>query len=93
VPRSDPGGGGLVNRSVALAFADNFVSPCHTADEREMADIAGLVGYALGDDGMLLRGELLDTCTAEEARAAALASADYWAERDAAEEAESEVEV
>jgi hypothetical protein len=45
-----------------------------------------LAGYALGDDGMLFRGELLDTCTAEEAKAAALASANYWAERDAEEE-------
>ena len=45
-----------------------------------------LAGYALGDDGMLFRGELLDTCTAEEAKAAALATADYWAERDAEDE-------
>ena len=47
-----------------------------------------LVGFALGDDGMLFRGELLDTCTAEQAKAAALAVADYWAERDAEDEAE-----
>jgi len=45
-----------------------------------------VAGYALGDDGMLFRGELLDTCTVEEAKAVALANADYWSERDAEDE-------
>ncbi|MGO8747317.1 MAG: hypothetical protein ACLQNE_15130 [Thermoguttaceae bacterium] len=45
-----------------------------------------VAGYALGGDGMLFRGELLDTCTAEEAKAAALAKANYWSERDAEDE-------
>ncbi len=45
-----------------------------------------LVGYALGDDGMLFRGELLDTSTAEKAKATAVAISDYWSEKDADEE-------
>lgn len=46
-----------------------------------------LAGYALGNDGMLFRGELLDDCNADEAKAVALALADYWSERDAEEDA------
>jgi hypothetical protein len=45
-----------------------------------------IAGYALGDDGMLFRGELLDTGTTEEAKAAALENANYWIERDAEDE-------
>jgi hypothetical protein len=45
-----------------------------------------LAGYALGDDGMLFRGELLDTSNADEAKAAAMAISDYFAERDAEDE-------
>ncbi len=37
-----------------------------------------LVGYALGDDGMLFRGELLTGCDGERARQEALALARYW---------------
>lgn len=42
-----------------------------------------IAGYALGDDGMLFRGELLDTGTAEEATTAAVAISDYFSEQDA----------
>ncbi len=45
-----------------------------------------IVGYALGDNGMLFRGELLTACTDEEARATARQLADDWAERDADDE-------
>jgi hypothetical protein len=43
-------------------------------------------GYALGDDGMLFRGELVDTGTAEEAITAAVAISDYFSEQDAEDE-------
>lgn len=46
-----------------------------------------IVGYALADDGMLFRGELVDDCTDNEARDTALRLADEWAERDAEDEA------
>jgi hypothetical protein len=45
-----------------------------------------IVGYALGDDGMLFRGELLVGCDEQRARREALALADYWAEIDAEDE-------
>ena len=41
-----------------------------------------IVGYALGDDGMLFRGELLDNCSAGDARSLAWAIADHLAEMD-----------
>jgi hypothetical protein len=41
-----------------------------------------LVGYALGEHGMLFRGELMAGGTDDEARDAARQSADYWAGRD-----------
>jgi len=47
-----------------------------------------LVGYALGDDGMLFRGELLIGCDEDRARHEALALADYWSEIDAEDEAD-----
>ena len=45
-----------------------------------------IVGYALGDDGMLFRGELLDHCTEDDARRHALILSDNWAEIDAEDE-------
>jgi hypothetical protein len=45
-----------------------------------------IVGYALGDKGMLFRGERLAGHTDEETRAATHQLADYWAERDAEDE-------
>lgn len=47
-----------------------------------------IVGYALGDDGMLFRGELLTHCSEESARHEALELADYWAGIDAEDEAD-----
>ena len=47
-----------------------------------------IVGFALGDDGMLFRGELLTDCDDERARHEALELADYWSEIDAEDEAD-----
>ena len=47
-----------------------------------------VVGYALGDEGMLFRGELLLGCDDERARREALALAEYWAGIDAEDEAD-----
>ena len=47
-----------------------------------------LVGYALGDDGMFFRGELLTGCDEERARHEALALAEYWSGIDAEDEAD-----
>jgi len=45
-----------------------------------------IVGYALGERGMLFRGELLSECTDDEARRAARQIASYFAELDAFDE-------
>ncbi len=45
-----------------------------------------IVGYALGDDGMLFRGELLDNCSEDEASRHALRLSENWAEIDAEDE-------
>jgi hypothetical protein len=45
-----------------------------------------ICGYALGSDGMLFRGELIDNCTEQEARRHALRLSDNWAEVDAEDE-------
>jgi hypothetical protein len=47
-----------------------------------------IVGYALGDDGMLFRGELLTDCDDRRARREALAIAEHWIETDAEDEAD-----
>jgi hypothetical protein len=47
-----------------------------------------LVGYALGDDGMLFRGELLTDCDTDRARQEAIELADYWSQIDAEDEAD-----
>jgi hypothetical protein len=47
-----------------------------------------LVGYALGDDGMLCRGELLTECDEDDARREALTIAEHWSEIDAEDEAD-----
>ena len=52
-----------------------------------------IVGYALGDDGMLFRGELIDNCTDDDARRHALRLSDNWAELDAEDEAAFEAEL
>ena len=46
-----------------------------------------IVGYALGDDGMLFRGELLTDSIDDDARREALDLANYWSEIDADDEA------
>lgn len=50
-----------------------------------------IVGYSLGDDGMLFRGELIDHCTEDEARRHCLMVANNWMELDAEDE-EAELE-
>ena len=45
-----------------------------------------VAGYALGENGMLFRGELHAGCTDGEAQDEARRAARYWAERDAADE-------
>lgn len=45
-----------------------------------------LIGYALGEDGMLFRGELLVGCNEDEARRSARRLADYFAQLDAEDE-------
>ena len=52
-----------------------------------------IVGYALGNDGMLFRGELVDRCTDDEARRHACRLSDEWAEADAEDEAAFETEL
>ena len=47
-----------------------------------------IVGYALGDEGMLFRGELLADCDDERARREAVSLAEYWAGIDAEDEAD-----
>ena len=47
-----------------------------------------LIGYALGDDGMLFRGEFLTDCSDERARHEALALAEYWSQIDQEDEAD-----
>jgi hypothetical protein len=47
-----------------------------------------IVGYALGAEGMLFRGELLLGCDDERARQEAVALAEYWARIDAEDEAD-----
>jgi hypothetical protein len=45
-----------------------------------------IVGYALGDDGMLFRGELIDNCTEDEARHHCTMVANNWMEVDQMDE-------
>jgi hypothetical protein len=45
-----------------------------------------VVGYALGDEGMLFRGELLDEADEDDARRSALHISDQFAELDAEDE-------
>lgn len=47
-----------------------------------------VVGFALGRNGMLFRGELLTDCDDQRARQEALAVAEHWSEIDAEDEAE-----
>jgi hypothetical protein len=51
-----------------------------------------LVGYGLGDDGMLFRGELIDGCDEDDARRHAIMLSQNWAEVDQMDEEEAELE-
>jgi hypothetical protein len=48
-----------------------------------------VVGYALGERGMLFRGELLSNCTENDARRAARQIAEHFADLDAQDEFEA----
>lgn len=50
-----------------------------------------IVGYALGDDGCLFRGELLHHASEKDARRAALDLAELFAELDSEDEIDSEI--
>ena len=50
-----------------------------------------IVGYALGDDGMLFRGELIDGCDDDDARHHAIMLSQNWAEADQMDEEEAEL--
>lgn len=52
-----------------------------------------IVGYALGENGMLFRGELIDDCTDEEARRQAAYLAEFFSDIDAADEEAFQTEV
>ena len=52
-----------------------------------------IVGYSLGDDGMLFRGELIDGCSEDQARQHCTMVADNWMELDQMEEEAELVEV
>jgi hypothetical protein len=45
-----------------------------------------IVGYALGDNGMLFRGELLTDCDSDRAHHEAFTLADYWSGIDTEDE-------
>ena len=47
-----------------------------------------VIGYALGNDGMLFRGELRIDCDEDRARHEAVALAEYWSEIDTEDEAD-----
>jgi hypothetical protein len=47
-----------------------------------------IVGYGLGDEGMLFRGELLIDCDDDRARHEAVTLAEYWSQIDAEDEAD-----
>lgn len=45
-----------------------------------------IIGYALGENGMLFRGELIDDCTDDEARRQAAYLAEFFGDLDAEDE-------
>ena len=48
-----------------------------------------IAGYALAEDGMLFRGELVTGCSLEQARRAAVRIADHFSELDAEDDEEA----
>ena len=53
-----------------------------------LTDRRFVVGFALGDDGMLFRGELLTDCDDDRARREAVTLAELWSQIDADDEAD-----
>ena len=53
-----------------------------------LTQVRFIVGYALSDDGMLFRGELLTDCDEDRARHKALEVAEHWSGIDAEDEAD-----
>jgi hypothetical protein len=51
-----------------------------------------VVGYVLGDDGMLFRGELVTDCDDDRARQEAVTLAEYWSQIDTEDEANCDPE-
>ncbi len=77
--------------STMLASRSNIVREYHDGSIAIMfrlTNLRFLVGYALGDDGMLFRGELLTDCDGERARHESAALAQYWSEIDAEDESD-----
>jgi hypothetical protein len=89
------------NRSISLARWDgSTMLACRSEVIRHFGDgsIAVIfrlthgrfiVGYALDDDGMLFRGELLSDCDSERARHEAFTLADKWSGIDAEDEVDA----
>ena len=79
-------GGGMM-----LACRSEVVREYHDGSLALMFRLANgrfVVGYALGDDGMLFRGELLLDCDEDRARREAVELAEYWSATDAENEAD-----
>jgi hypothetical protein len=68
---------------VVLKYHDGSVSLIFRLTQNRF-----VIGYALGDDGMLFRGELLTDTNDDDARREAIKVAEYWAEIDAEDEAD-----
>ncbi len=68
----------------AAAYADGSLAVVFS-----LAKGRFIVGYALAEDGMLFRGELLTGCSVEEARRAAVRIADHFSELDAENDEEA----
>jgi hypothetical protein len=68
---------------IAREFSDDSIALVFRLTRRRF-----IVGYALGDDGMLFRGELLTDCDEDVARREALAISEHWIDIDAEDEAD-----
>ena len=77
--------------STMLASRSEIVREYHDGSIAIMfrlTNLRFLVGFALGDDGMLFRGELLTDCDGDHARRQAIELAEYWSAIDAEDEAD-----
>jgi len=68
----------------AAGYADGSLAVVFSLTKRRY-----IAGYALAEDGMLFRGELVTDCSVEAAHRAAVRIADYFSELDAEDEAET----